>query len=185
MPTVRPNLVIDDPERDDLGAVVPAHELGRDERDRRRQLERAGEAAERLGLGGGVLREEPDRVAVQARRDERDRRGEAGRRRGGDDRLGRRGRGDLGDAGVLAAEHDRQDVDRPRLPGQGCQRPPQMEGCGGAAVGARDEDGVDSGGHDVVSLGAAARRGAGARAAGGEIGCRGLSADLRISWRGA
>ena len=61
---MRPNRVMLTPERDDLGAVVPAHELRRDEGDRRRELERAREPGERIRLGRGVLREQPHGVAV-------------------------------------------------------------------------------------------------------------------------
>ncbi len=74
-------------ERDDLGAVLPPHEFRSDEGDGGRQLEGAGEAGERVGLGGGVLREQPDRVAVEAVGAQGGGGGEGGAGGGGDDRL--------------------------------------------------------------------------------------------------
>ena len=74
-------------ERDDLGAVLPPHELRSDDGDGRRQFEGAGEAGERIGLGGGVLREQPDRVSIQAVGAQGGGGGEGGAGRGGDDRF--------------------------------------------------------------------------------------------------
>ena len=97
-PTVRPKRGHARAERDDLGAVVPSDELRGDERDRRTELERADQASERFGLGGGVLREDPHRVARDPQGRHRRRRGEARRCGRGDHRLGAGCRGHRGDA---------------------------------------------------------------------------------------
>ena len=88
-PTARPSRVTLTPERDDRGAVVPAHELGGDEGDRGRELERAGEVGERIRLRRRVLGEQPDRVAVDAPSGDRGGLREPGARGRRDDRFGR------------------------------------------------------------------------------------------------
>ncbi|UUT35727.1 hypothetical protein [Microbacterium elymi] len=113
---------------------------------------------ERVRLGHRVLRQQPDGVAGQLGvRDpgagQLHRRGEARgpRRRQHGGRTGCRG--ERGDVGILAAHHDRDGLERARLRLQRGQHPLQAV-CGGQTrVGTHDEKGVDSGGHDLVSLG--------------------------------
>ena len=114
-----------------------------------------GEAAQRFALRCGVLGEQPDRVAVDAPSGDRGGLREPGARGRRDDRFGRCRGSDLGDDRVIAADDDGQGIDRARLRLDGRQRPAQMERRRCAPVGAHDEKGVDSAGHDVVSLGRA------------------------------
>ena len=71
------------------------------------------------------------------------RRSEAGRRRRLHDGLGARGIRDLEEMVVTAADHDREDVDRPRLLGDRRETASQVERRGRAPVGTHDEDRVN------------------------------------------
>lgn len=142
-----------DAEGDDLSAVVPLDELGSGDGERRGELERTGQALQRIRLGGGVLREQPDGVAGQPGRGQRGRPGERGAHGGGDDAFRSGGGGDLGQCRVGAAQDDRERIDRSHLRVERGQRALQVERGGRASLGAHDEDGVDSRGHSVVSLG--------------------------------
>ena len=142
---------------DDLALIVGGDEFRRDDRGGRRALQHAREALQRTRVRGGVLREDPDRRSVEdagARQIEG--LGEGGRRARLDDALDGRGDGfALPCGGGVAADDQRDGRGRERLRAHRVERAEEL-GAGGGA-GARDDEGMNSGWHDVVSLCGASR----------------------------